>query len=60
MLRSGSVMLMVESRMFCDRLAVLLSERPMLENVVLHETDDVLVDCVSDCGLYSELRLLRS
>ena len=51
MLRSGSVMDIVESRMFCERLAVLESERPMLENVVLHDTDEVLVDCVSVCGL---------
>ena len=59
-MRSGSVTDNVESRMFCERLAVELSESPMLENVVLHDTDDVRVDCDSVWGLYSELRLLRS
>ena len=44
-------MAMVESRMFWLRLAVELSDRPMLENVVLQLTDDVRVDCVSVCGL---------
>ena len=51
MFRSGSVTAIVESTMFCDRLAVELKESPMLENVVLQLTDDVLVDCVSVCGL---------
>ena len=44
MLRSGKVIAIDESRIFCERLAVLDSDRPMLENVVLHDTDDVLVD----------------
>ena len=44
-------MAIVESRMFCERVAVLDSDRPMLENVVLHDTEDVRVDCVSVCGL---------
>lgn len=51
MLRSGRVMAMLESRMFCERLAVELSESPMLEKVVLHDTEDVRVDWVSVCGL---------
>ncbi|RYC76255.1 hypothetical protein G112A_00043 [Candidatus Nanosynsacchari sp. TM7_G1_3_12Alb] len=58
--RSGSVMAMVESRMFCDRLAVLLSDMPMLENVVLQLTDEVRVLCVIVCGLYKLDRLFRS
>ena len=32
----------------------------MLENVVLQLTDDVRVDCVIACGLYIDVRLLRS
>ena len=51
MLRSGSVMAMDESRMFCERLAVELSVIPMLENEVLQLTDEVLVLCVIVCGL---------
>ena len=60
MLRSGSVIAMVESRMFWLRLAVELSVMPMLENVVLQLTEEVRVDWVSDCGLYILVRLLRS
>lgn len=46
--------------MFCERLAEELSDSPMLENVVLQLTEEVRVDCVSDCGLYTLVRLLRS
>ena len=60
MFRSGSVSCMVESRVFCDRFIVVLSERPMLEKLVLQLTDDVRVDCVMSCGLYILLRLFRS
>ncbi len=58
--RSGSVSAMVESRMFWFKLVVVLSVIPILENVVLHDTEDVRVDCVIDCGLYIDERLLRS
>ena len=51
MLRSGSVMAMDESRMFCERLAVELSDIPMLEKLVLQLTEEVLVLCVIVCGL---------
>ena len=44
-------MAMEESRMFWLRLAVELSVRPMLENVVLQLTDDVRVLCVMVWGL---------
>ena len=60
MFKSGNVIEMVESRMFCERLADELSDSPMLEKVVLHETDDVRVLCVMACGLYIPVRLLRS
>lgn len=60
MLRSGSVTASDESRMFWLRLAVALSVMPMLENDVLQFTDDVRVLCVSVCGLYMLVRLLRS
>ena len=33
---------------------------PILEKRVCQETDEVRVDCVSACGLYIEVRLLRS
>ena len=46
--------------MFWFKLVVELNVIPMLENVVLHDTDEVRVDCVSVCGLYIEVRLLRS
>jgi hypothetical protein len=32
----------------------------MLENDVFQFTDDVRVDCVNACGLYIDVRLLRS
>ena len=51
---------MVESRMFWFKLVVVLSVMPMLEKVVLHETDEVRVDWVSDWGLYIDVRLFRS
>ena len=51
---------MVLSRMFCDRFVVALSDKPMLEKVVLQLTEEVRVDCVKVCGLYKLLRLLRS
>ena len=51
MLRSGNVIAIDESLMFCERLAVELSDKPILENVVLHDTDDVRVDWVRGCGL---------
>ena len=51
MFKSGNVMAMLESRMFCERLAVELRVIPMLENVVLQLTEEVLVDCVSVWGL---------
>ena len=54
------VMAMVESRIFCATLAVALRLIPMLEKFVLHDTDDVRVDCVRAVGLYSEPRLLFS
>jgi hypothetical protein len=46
--------------MFWFKLVDEVSVMPMLENVVLHDTDDVRVDCVSDWGLYIELRLSLS
>ena len=58
--RSGNVIAIDESRMFCERLAELLSDSPRLENVVLQLTEEVRVDWVSDCGLYMLFRLLRS
>ena len=60
MFKSGKVMAIVESRMFWFKLAVELSESPILEKVVLQFTEEVRVDCVSVCGLYKLLRLLRS
>ena len=54
------VMEMVESRMFCARFAVVLNDKPMLENCVLQLTEDVLVLCVISCGLYILVRLFRS
>ena len=60
MFRSGRVMAMLESRMFCERFIELLSDKPILEKVVLQLTEDVRVLCVSACGLYKLVRLLRS
>ena len=60
MFRSGNVIEMVVSRMFCDKFMVDESDSPMLEKVVLHDTDEVRVDCVIACGLYIDVRLLRS
>ncbi len=60
MFRSGSVIATVVSRMFCARLALDDNDSPMLEKVVLQLTDDVRVDCVMACGLYIDVRLLRS
>ena len=51
---------MIESRMFWLRLNVLVSVMPRLENFVPYDTELVRVDCVSDCGLYIDVRLLRS
>ena len=48
---------MVLSRIFWFKLVDEVSVMPMLENVVLHDTDDVRVDCVSAWGLYIEPRL---
>ena len=45
MLRSGNVIEIVESRMFWLRFIVVLSVMPMLENVLLIDTDDVRVVC---------------
>ena len=53
-------MAILESRIFCERLAEELSDSPMLEKVVLQLTEEVRVDWVSDCGLYILVRLLRS
>ena len=60
MFRSGSSMASVESRMFWVMLVLSPRVIPMLEKVVLQFTDDVRVDCVIACGLYIEVRLLRS
>ena len=60
MVRSGSVRAMLESRMFWFRLNDELMSIFRLENLVLHDTDDVLVDCVSAWGLYIEFRLFGS
>ena len=46
MFRSGKVIAMDESRIFCERFAVELSDIPMLEKVVLQLTEEVLVLCV--------------
>jgi hypothetical protein len=37
-----------------------LSDMPMLEKLVLHDTDEVRVDCVKAWGLYIDERLLVS
>ena len=59
MFKSGKVRLMVESRMLCDRLIVVLRERPMFGNCFDQLTDDVRVDWLRVCGLYMLFRLLR-
>ena len=60
MLRSGNVIEMEESRIFCERFAEDDRLRPMLENPVLHDTEDVRVLCDLYDGLYSDDRLLVS
>ena len=60
MFRSGKVRLMVESRILCARLAVVLIESPMFGNCFDQLTDDVRVDWVRVCGLYILFKLLRS
>ena len=60
MFRSGSVRAMVESRMFWLILVVRPRLMPMLEKLVLHDTELVRVDCVMRCGLYIDVRLLGS
>jgi hypothetical protein len=51
---------MEESLMFWAMFAVAERLMPMLEKLVLQETDDVLVDWVKVVGLYIDERLLRS
>ena len=51
---------MVEFCMFCERLAEVLNESPMLEKVVLQLTEEVRVVWVMACGLYMLVRLFRS
>jgi hypothetical protein len=46
--------------MFWSRFTVPLSVIPRLENVVFQLTDEVRVLCVIACGLYIDVRLLRS
>jgi len=46
--------------MFCERLNDELSDMFRLENLVLHDTEEVRVDCVLVCGLYIEVRLYWS
>ena len=60
MLRSGNVIEMVESRMFCERFAEDDKLRPMLEKPVLHDTEEVRVLCDLYDGLYRDDRLLVS
>ena len=44
--KRSKVIAMDESRIFCERFAVELSDIPMLEKVVLQLTEEVLVLCV--------------
>ena len=60
MLRSGSIMVMAVSRMFCATLLERSSLMPRLENWVPKFTIDVRVVWVIVCGLYMLVRLLRS
>ena len=60
MVRVGRPTVMVESRMFCDRLADELILMFRLEKRVLKPTDEVRVDCVLVWGLYIEVRLFWS
>ena len=46
MFRSGSVRLIVESRIFWLKFMFELIDIPILEKRVCQETDDVRVDCV--------------
>ena len=60
MLTSGSVRAMVESRMFCVKLAEADMLSPMLVNVWPKLTELARVLCVYDRGLYMLSRFLRS